>query len=234
MQESNDKVIYDVKKDLYLWPTGTKLKLSDNFSTEEFNSPRADMQQISGLLVEKLQRIRNEINMPLTITSGYRSSAYQQALRDRGYPTTALGNVSQHELGRAIYHIAKHRGYKSNSKATEVNTDEKSKIFKGYDDKIGIEETRKNLDNSKYKTIGEYLNSLDSHEIRIRNRFTTRDMYEDEINKILEKQAVYYPDLLNEKNKEKIKQNEEQTGSGNKKRNYLTMQIYFSTYFVPC
>lgn len=102
MQESNDKVIYDVKKDLYLWPTGTKLKLSDNFSTEEFNSPRADMQQISGLLVEKLQRIRNEINMPLTITSGYRSSAYQQALRDRGYPTTALGNVSQHELGRAV------------------------------------------------------------------------------------------------------------------------------------
>ncbi|MCB9222068.1 MAG: type II CRISPR RNA-guided endonuclease Cas9 [Ignavibacteria bacterium] len=148
-------------------------------------------------LIKELQKIDL---LPKTITYEFFNELNPYKLRAEGIKQ----KIGQHELGRAIYHIAKHRGYKSNSKATEVNTDEKSKIFKGYDDKIGIEETRKNLDNSKYKTIGEYLNSLDSHEIRIRNRFTTRDMYEDEINKILEKQAVYYPDLLNEKNKEKI------------------------------
>lgn len=120
--------------------------------------------------------------------------------------TEALDNkISLHQLGRAIYHIAKHRGYKSNSKATAKNEDEKSKIFKGYDEKIGIEETESNLKKSGLRTIGEYLNSLDSHEIRIRNRFTTRKMFTDEIDIILKKQSEFYPETLTEKNIDKIK-----------------------------
>lgn len=149
-------------------------------------------------LIKELQKI-NLLPNPITYEFFNELNPYE--LRK-----LALDNkIELFELGRAIYHIAKHRGYKSNSKATEEKSDEKSKIFKGYEDKIGIEETEKALKNSNFRTIGEYLNSLDPHEIRVRNRFTTREMFENEINFILNKQSEYYPNVLNKKNIEKIK-----------------------------
>lgn len=152
----------------------------------------------------RLKRVIKELQkidlLPMTITYEFFNELDPYELRSNALDK----QISPHEIGRAIYHIAKHRGYKSNSKATEEKSDEKSKIFKGYDDKIGIEETEKALIDSKYRTIGEYLNNLNPHEIRLRNRFTTRIMFENEINQILIKQSEYYPELLNEKNREKI------------------------------
>lgn len=139
--------------------------------------------------------------LPQTITYEFFNELDPYQLR-----SDALDNkLELHQIGRAIYHIAKHRGYKSNSKATEKeDEDEKSKIFKGYDDKIGIGETDKALKESNFRTIGEYLNSLNPHEIRVRNRFTTREMFTNEINLILQKQAEFYPDVITEKTIDKI------------------------------
>lgn len=102
MSESSDKVIYDPETDLYKWQKGTRIKLSDHFSTHEFEDPTDNVQQISKLLVDKLEAIRKVLKVPMKVTSGYRSPAYQENLRKRGFPTTPKGKVSQHELGRAV------------------------------------------------------------------------------------------------------------------------------------
>lgn len=108
--------------------------------------------------------------------------------------------VSLLELARAFYHICQRRGYKSNRKATS-NQKEDSTIFEGdKDGKKGINELKSVLSNSNFRTIGEYFASLDSHEIRIRNRYTERSMYLDEFNKIWNFQQQFYPEILNENN----------------------------------
>ena len=175
-------------------------EISKNAERREYRARmRAKTRKKSRLkrLIKELQKIDL---LPNPITYEFYNELNPYELRSK-----AIDNkIEPFEIGRAIYHIAKHRGYKSNSKATEEKSDEKSKIFKGYDDKIGIEETEKALIDSKFRTIGEYLNSLDPHEIRLRNRFTTRIMFENEINQILEKQTEFYPELLTEKNRDKI------------------------------
>ena len=110
-----------------------------------------------------------------------------------------------HELARAFYHICQRRGFKSNRKA-DKDEKENSVIFEGdKEGKRGISELRKALKEGNYRTIGEYFAQLDSHEIRIRNRFTERAMYYDEFTQIWEKQKEYYPDLLTKEALDKIR-----------------------------
>jgi len=106
------------------------------------------------------------------------------------------------ELGRALFHICQRRGYKSNRKES-IDDKEKGKIFEGdaKAEKAGISELKIEMLNGNYKTIGEYLFSLNPHEKRIRNRYTERKMYFDEFNAIWDFQQKYYPDLLTEENR---------------------------------
>lgn len=75
--------------------------LSLHFSVAEFNCPCKEciLTVVDLDIIPKLEALRTLLGTKLTITSGYRCRAYQEALRLRGYET-ALG-VSQHELGRA-------------------------------------------------------------------------------------------------------------------------------------
>ncbi len=96
--------------------------------------------------------------------------------------------LSDHELGRLLYHLIQRRGFQSNSRK---NGAEDGAIFKGKpaDGKTGIDHTREQIQNS---TLGETLNMLyptpnkpyKKGVERIRNRYTTRDMYVDEFEKI--------------------------------------------------
>lgn len=83
----------------YQWPTGTRVKLSTNFYTTEFECPVGEYQQISVDLVSRLQRVRDEYNDSITVTSGNRTPEYQEQLAARGYKTA---KNSQHVLGNAV------------------------------------------------------------------------------------------------------------------------------------
>jgi len=105
------------------------------------------------------------------------------------------------ELGRVFYHIGQRRGFQTNSR----NVTEDGKIFDGNpkEGKTGIEETRQALDG---KTLGSYLNEQYPTEnesyrdglTRIRNRYTTRQMYIDEFEEIWETQSKFHSELTPE------------------------------------
>ncbi len=93
-------------------------------------------------------------------------------------------------LGRAIYHLAQRRGFLSNRKAQAKDEEEEGKV------KEGISELAKKIEESGSRTLGEYFSKLDPEEERIRGRWTSRQMYKDELAKILSAQRKYYPDIL--------------------------------------
>lgn len=94
------------------------------------------------------------------------------------------------ELGRVFYHMVQRRGFLSNRKSG--SGDEEGAIFDGKKETgtTGIHATQESL--SEFDTLGEFLNSLNPHENRIRNRYTERRMYVDEAKKILDRQSIYY------------------------------------------
>lgn len=94
------------------------------------------------------------------------------------------------ELGRAIYHLAQRRGFLSNRKSEAKDEEEEGKV------KEGISELAKKIEESGSRTLGEYFSKLDPEQERIRGRWTSRQMYKDELGKILSAQRKYYPDIL--------------------------------------
>lgn len=115
--------------------------------------------------------------------------------------------LSFEEIGRVFYHLIQRRGFLSNSRS--AGKDEGT-IFKGNakEGKIGIDETREQIEN---KTLGSYFYEIAPKENqpfvdgleRIRNRYTTRQMYVDEFEQIWEHQKKYHSNLTHEI-KEKI------------------------------
>nr|WP_314896058.1 type II CRISPR RNA-guided endonuclease Cas9 [uncultured Flavobacterium sp.] len=106
------------------------------------------------------------------------------------------------EIGRVFYHLIQRRGFLSNSRSAGKDD---GAIFKGNakEGKIGIDETREQIEN---KTLGSYFYEIAPKENqpfidgleRIRNRYTTRQMYVDEFEQIWEHQKKYHSDLTQE------------------------------------
>ncbi|MDK2978648.1 MAG: CRISPR-associated endonuclease Csn1 [Bacteroidales bacterium] len=106
------------------------------------------------------------------------------------------GELTKMEFGRFLYHIIQHRGFLSTRKEKETG-----KIYAGKEDMVGIDDTKKALNGN---TLGEYLYSIypdenesfknirneDGDDLRIRGRYTLRDMYVEEFEKIWQKQAT--------------------------------------------
>jgi CRISPR-associated endonuclease Csn1 len=115
--------------------------------------------------------------------------------------------LSFEEIGRIFYHLIQRRGFLSNSRSAGKDD---GAIFKGNakEGKIGIDETREQIEN---KTLGSYFYEISPKENqpfvdgleRIRNRYTTRQMYVDEFEEIWEYQKKYHSNLTHEI-KEKI------------------------------
>ncbi len=93
-----------------------------------------------------------------------------------------------HTLGRALYHLAQHRGFLSNRKGGD-DDDERGKV------KAGISELAALIEASGEPTLGAYFASLDPTARRIRTRWTARSMYEDEFEVIRAMQAAHHPQL---------------------------------------
>ena len=116
--------------------------------------------------------------------------------------------LSLEELGRIIYQISIHRGFP----ISERNRGLKDNVmFNGLPDKNrpGINHTQSQIYNS---TLGIYLNSLlpqnkQSYSYtneRVRNRFLTREMFQNELENIWSYQAKFHPQLSIELKKELI------------------------------
>lgn len=111
--------------------------------------------------------------------------------------------ITLNELGRIFYHMIQRRGFLSNSRS--AGSDEGT-IYDGKpkEGKIGISATSERI--AQYATLGTYLNKIQPKDSepykqnleRIRNRYTTRQMYIDEFELIWEAQKGYHPKLTNE------------------------------------
>jgi len=108
--------------------------------------------------------------------------------------------VPLHNLGRALFHISQHRGFKSNRK-----------IDKGDDASGNMKQAIKDLHDKLLttgnRTLGEYLyeQHRTGNRVRVRTRmiggraaysfYPGREMYEQEVDAILEVQKKYHPQL---------------------------------------
>jgi len=106
------------------------------------------------------------------------------------------------ELGRIFYHMIQRRGFQSNSRSAGK---EEGKIYDGNtkEGKVGISETQKELNG---KTLGSALYDLYPEEgqpfkdgqKRIRNRYTTRQMYINEFETMWDKQKQFHSELTDD------------------------------------
>jgi len=102
--------------------------------------------------------------------------------------------LSFYELGRVLYHINQRRGFKSNRKAGKSD----GKVA------TALSVLQQQIDEQKYRSLGEYLASIEPREQRIRCRYTKRSMYEDEFELIWNKQSTFYSDSLNSELKREV------------------------------
>lgn len=114
--------------------------------------------------------------------------------------------LEPYELGYSIFQISSRRGYSSNRKPPPAT----SKITGKTDDEAAAEATAeearvvlggiKRLEgalSAAGTTLGGYLATVNPKECRIRERYTSRKMLEDEFDAVVAAQAKYHPYLQN-------------------------------------
>ncbi len=102
----------------------------------------------------------------------------------------AQGKVDRHELGRALYHLAQHRGYLSNRKAKKKDGEEDGAVAEG------ISELKAKIEASKLPTLGAYFASIDPEVERIRARWLGRNEFIiPEFEAIKAQQRVHHPKI---------------------------------------
>lgn len=93
-------------KEFYFWIKGDIYPFDKNyyFKTSEFSCkcdyPECKQQKVSKDLITRLLALREDIKEPITVTSGYRCSKYQEQIAKEGI-STVVATKSQHELGNA-------------------------------------------------------------------------------------------------------------------------------------
>ena len=135
--------------------------------------------------IEKLDR---ELGNRYGVGSDHVSS---QLLTYRIRERAANQIVPLHDLGRAIYHLAKRRGFNSNLRGTPKNDEDQGQI------KSQIKSLATELE-SRSKTLGEYFASENPIEKRIRTRWTGRDMFLKEFDRIWDVQSKHHKELSEE------------------------------------
>ncbi len=130
--------------------------------------------------------------------------ALQEVLAMDPYPLRAKGldsKLTLPEVGRVLYHLNQRRGFKSNRK--QERGDRESGVVKE-----DITQLKAQIAAEGARTLGEYLHRI-SHEagengrprlntgdLRLRDRYTERTMYEHEFDTLWEAQAAYHPAVL--------------------------------------
>lgn len=103
------------------------------------------------------------------------------------------------EVGRALFHLAQRRGFLSNRRAGKKD-DEKGVV------KQGIKAVQEMLQRHSARTLGELLAGLNPHETRIRSRYTSRRMYEQEFDAIWRAQSPHHPAVMTDDARDAIRE----------------------------
>src|SRR5690606_1459410 len=103
---------------------------------------------------------------------------------------------NRYKIGRALYHIAQRRGFKSSRKQ---GANEKTAVYKGSNETKTI--GRNEYENLiiEYGSLGAAFAYLEDYGTRVRNRYTLRSDYLAEVQKILD-----FQNIDNENFKEKV------------------------------
>ena len=107
------------------------------------------------------------------------------ALRARGLDEALSGEG----LGRALYHLAQRRGFKSNRKEP-MKDDEDLGVVKG-----DIKSLADACAAAGHRTVGEHFAHLDPEITRIRTRWLGREMLEAEFDALIDAQKTHHPTL---------------------------------------
>lgn len=117
----------------------------------------------------------------------------------QGHPHTLLYDLrhraldeelSLHEFGRALYHLGQRRGFLSNRKSAPGSDEELGAV------KSGISELDRAMQDAGSRTLGDYFSTIDPKQQRIRQRWTSRAMYQEEFDAIWDAQQKYKPSEL--------------------------------------
>lgn len=100
--------------------------------------------------------------------------------------------LSPHELGRTLYHLAQRRGYLTNRRTPRKADDDAGVV------EAGIQSLQAEIAQSGSRTLGEHFSRLDPHKRRIRQRWTSREMFVREFDAIIARQAPHHPQLAAE------------------------------------
>ena len=94
---------------------------------------------------------------------------------------------NRYKIGRALFHIAQRRGFKSSRKS---GANEKTAVYNGSNETKTI--GRNEYENLiiEHGSLGAAFAFLEDINIRVRNRYTLRSDYQKEVQKILEFQAI--------------------------------------------
>lgn len=122
------------------------------------------------------------------------------------YPLRAKGvfePLTKEQFGRVMFHLSKRRGFKSSRKTGGT---EEGVLFDGdkTGTKKGITELKTEMQKNAFQTVGQYLASLDPHDVRIRNRYLLRKDLMDEYEILWKTQLKFHPDWKKPDNFEQI------------------------------
>lgn len=113
----------------------------------------------------------------------------------------ADGPLPPHELGRALYHLAQRRGYLSNRKGEADDDEKQGKVKQGIEAIAGVLEAGETLGQFFARQVNVFEQRFDDagqpdpKTGRIRRRYTAREMYRDEFQRIHQTQAPHHPQL---------------------------------------
>lgn len=114
--------------------------------------------------------------------------------------------LEPHEIGRSLYHLAQRRGFKSARRTTKRDDDkERSEVKKSIAE---LGQRMQHIDEATgrpfARTLGELLLKMGLSGERVRARWTDRQMYLDEFERIWSSQAAHHAEILTSERKRVI------------------------------
>lgn len=103
--------------------------------------------------------------------------------------------LEPYQIGRALYHLPKRRGFKARSEEEMGEESEEARKQRGKDEGVVKEGIKSLREQMAGRTLGAFLAEIPDHE-RKRGRHLGRDMLEAEFATLWDAQARFHPDLL--------------------------------------
>jgi CRISPR-associated endonuclease Csn1 len=191
----------DITTGVRIFPQGTEPTKTGGEQSR--NKDRRDARQMRRQLYRRRRRRRKVQHLLLeagAISDTPEALAELRALDPYELRRRGLDEeLAPAELGRVLMHMAKRRGFKSNKKAQGDARKEQNKVVGPAIDRLSAE-----MQDAGARTLGEYLAMLHAGKDKVRNRYTSRAMFDEEFGQLWSKQASFKPDLWPENLKERV------------------------------